>query len=162
IAKGNVFLPSAASVAKLIEQLRAERWIVDPGSSDLAKLHFAGSRAELAKATGGYAVKTVENTFGDDVAKKIAASTEAQPAQPSAEWLDDPDREELRLVWPVRADELPVKYPLSHVPEGPISYALELHRAPEYVYPVADTIGAIESACACGEELDFAWDEDEV
>src|SRR5262249_25109058 len=157
-----VFLPSSASVAKLIEQLRAEKWIADARSPDFANLRFRDKRDELAKVSGGYAVRTVENTFGDDVAKKIAASIEAQTRTVTADWLDDPDREELRLVWPVHGDALPVKYPLSHVPEGPLSYALELHRAPEHVYPISETIGAIESACACGEELDFAWDEDEV
>ena len=61
VAKGNVFLPSAAAVAKLVEKLRAERWIVDP-STGLSKLTFSGQREECAKATGGYAVKTVENS----------------------------------------------------------------------------------------------------
>jgi hypothetical protein len=164
IAKGNVFLPSAASVAKLIERLREEKWIVDPTSADLAKLRFDRSKREAyAKATGGYAVRTVENRFGKDVAKQLAASTESLPATITAEWLDDPDREELRLVWPVMGEApLPVQYPLSRMPEGELSWSLELHRAPEYVCPTSETIGSISSTCACGEDLDFEWDEEEV
>ncbi len=160
IARGNVFLPSAATVAKLLERLRAEKWIVDP--SDVDKLRFTGKREEHAKATGGYAVKTVENTFGDDVDAKIAASTEALPKTVTTEWLADDDREEIRLVWPVASDDPPVKYPLSHRPDGDAGWVLELHRAPEYVYPVAKHIGAIPTECRCSEDLSFEWDGDEV
>ena len=162
VARGNVFLPSAATVAKLIDKLRADKWIAD-AASDPPKLRFEGAREAKAKATGGYAVKTVENTFGGDAAAALAASTEAQPAAITAEWLDHPDREELRLVWPVDGDEpLPVKYPLSRTPEGKVTWALELHRAPEYVYPVVPGIGALPTECRCSEDLSFEWDEDEV
>lgn len=163
VARGNVFLPSAATVAKLIERLRAENWIIDPASADLGKLRFRGKREESAKATGGYAVKTVENTFGDDAAAKVMASTEAQPNVVTAEWLAEEDREEVRLVWPVDADDpAPVKYPLSRRPDGAISWALEVHRAPEYVYPVGPGMGRLPSECRCSEDLSFEWDEEEV
>ena len=92
VARGNVFLPSAATVAKLVEKLRAEKWIVDPASGELTKLRFSGKREEHAKATGGYAVKTVENTFGDDGDARIAASTEPLPQAITTEWLADDDR----------------------------------------------------------------------
>ncbi|MEO6576003.1 MAG: hypothetical protein ABIP89_19270 [Polyangiaceae bacterium] len=163
IAKGNFFSPSAASVAKLVERLRKEGWIVAPGSGELAKLRFQGKRAERAKATGGYAVKTVENTFGKDLVKKIAASTEALPASLDAAWIDEPDREELRLVWPVDcAGPLPCHYPLTRKPEGDVSYALEVHRCLEYVYPASENIGLISSICRCGEDLAFEWDDEEL
>src|SRR5262249_8229015 len=42
------------------------------------------------------------------------------------------------------------------------SFALEIHRAPEYVYPAGKTIGRLATTCACGEDLSFEWDEDEV
>lgn len=142
IAKGNVFLPSAASVAKLIEKLAEEGWV---------------------PASGGHAVKTVENTFGDDSAAKRAASTEPLPKVVSAEWLADDEREEIRLVWPVAADaKSPPKYPLSRRPDGGVSWKLEVHRAPEYVVPVASGIGALPTTCRCSEDLSFEWDEDEV
>lgn len=165
IAKGNVFAPSAASVAKFVERLRKEKWI--PSADDLGALAYEGRAASKAKATGGYAAKTVENTFGKDTAAKIEASTEAQPAAITAEWLDDPDREELRLVWPVTPtsaapDATAVKYPLSIRPDDVASYSLEIHRALEYVYPASDQIEAIDTECNCGEELDFTWDDDEV
>src|SRR4051794_9181312 len=99
IAKGNYFSPGAAAVVKLIERLRAEKWIIDPKSPDLAKLRFQGKREELGRGTGGYAVTTIENTFGTDVAAKIAASTSPQPAVLTKDWLEDSAREELRLVW---------------------------------------------------------------
>ncbi|MBX3206235.1 MAG: hypothetical protein KF764_14280 [Labilithrix sp.] len=162
VARGNVFLPSAATVAKLVERLRAEGWIVDPASADLGKLRFRGKREERAKATGGYAVKTVENTFGEDADAKIAASTEALPKAITAEWLADDAREEVRLVWPVDADDPPVKYPLSQRPDGAVRWALEVHRAPEYVYPVVPGIGALPTECRCSEDLSFEWDDEEV
>ncbi|HEY8041148.1 MAG TPA: hypothetical protein VIF15_15180 [Polyangiaceae bacterium] len=163
IAKGNVFLPSAAAIAKLVERLRKEQWIPDPAAPEFARLRFPGRRARHAAATGGYAVRTVENTFGDDLAAKLAATTEPQPRAITAGWLDHPDREELRLVWPVEGDEpLPVKYPLSRKPDGGVAYSLELHRAPEYVYPISETIEPVPTVCACGEDLAFHWDDDEV
>ena len=163
ITKGNVFSPAAASIAKLVDRLRKEKWVIDPQSPDLAKLRFEGAREQRAKTTGGYAVKTVENRFGGDVAATLAATTDELPAALTAACIDDPGREELRLVWPVRGDApLPVKYPLSRVPEGAVSYALEIHRADEYVYPTSDSIGAVPCTCKCGEDLAFEWDEDEL
>ena len=48
IAKGNVLLPAAATVAKLIELLREQKWIVDPIPASLERLRFEGSRASFA------------------------------------------------------------------------------------------------------------------
>lgn len=166
IARGNVFAPSSAAVAKLIEKLRVEKWILDPkNTSDLAKLRFHGKQEEMARRSGAYAVKTVENTFDDDADAKLEASTEALPAAITAELLDDPDREELRLVWPVDVEpgtSPPVNYPLTLTPESNVRWSLEIHRALEYVYPVSDSIKPLPSECKCGEDLSFEWDEDEV
>src|SRR6478672_3312754 len=100
IAKGNVLLPSAATVAKLVERLRKEKWI----------------------GPGGLAVKTVEADTG-------ATRTEPQPATMTKEWLDHADREEIRLVWEDGA--------LCPLGQKAARWALEAHRAPEYVYPRA-------------------------
>jgi hypothetical protein len=164
IAKTSSFLPSTAGVAKLVERLRKERWIPDPAEPTFRALRFAGEPASLAAKTGGYAVHTVENSFGDERARKLAASTEAQPLAVTVAWLDDPEREEIRLVWPVHGEEpLPVKYPLTRKPDGLATrYALELHRCHEYVYPLAKTIDVVPTECACGDDLAFHWDEDEV
>jgi hypothetical protein len=135
IAKGNSFSPAAASVVKLVERLRKEKWIAE---------------------AGGHAVKTVE---------KAAAktSTEPLPAAITASFLEHPSREELRLVWPVEgAAPGSVKYPLSLEPSGPVRYALEIRRADEYVVPTAANIGPLPTTCNCGEDLAFEWDEDEL
>lgn len=164
VAKGKMFAPGAEAVAKLVAKLRKERWVVDPASPDLAKLRFQGTREKLAEKTGGYAVKTVANTFGGDAVARIAASTEAQPSEITAEWLDDPAREELRLVWPTAGKRpLPVRYPLSIEPDADeLSWALEVHRSPEYVYPISENIDPLPTTCACGEDLEFEWDLDEL
>jgi hypothetical protein len=163
IAKGSVFMPSSEAVAKLVTRLRNEKWIADPASPDYRRLRYQGKREKLAASTGGYAVTTAENEFGDDPDAAIAATTEALPKILSPEWLDDPDREDLRLVWPVDADEPPpLRYPLTRCPPGPVHYALELHRGHDYVYPIARTIDVVPTTCACGEDLGFHWDEDEV
>lgn len=141
IAKGNAFSPSAVAVAKLIERLRKEQWI----------------------PSGGQAVTTVENTFGDDARAKLAASTSALPAAVTADWLDDEDREELRMVWRVEpGGAAPSKYPFTGRPDPAAPYSFELHRAHDYVYPVSEHIAAIPTTCVCGEDLGFHWDEDEV
>jgi hypothetical protein len=162
IAKGNAFSPSAVAVAKLVERLRKEHWIADPKAPEYSKLRFSGARAKLGSKAGGYAVTTVDNDFGDDVGAKVEASTEALPLVVTAEWLDDSDREELRLVWPVESNDSPLKYPLSRRPGGPAAYALELHRAHDYVSPVREGIAPVPTRCLCGEDLGFHWDEDEV
>ena len=163
IARGNAFSPAAASVVKLIERLRKEKWLVEPTPSELAGLQFEGKRESFAKSTGGYAVKTVENRFGEDVGAKIAATTESLPAALSAEWLEHPSREELRLVWPVATEgPLALQYPLSITPPGKVRYAIEVHRADEYVYPAADAIGAVPTTCRCGEDQAFEWDDEEL
>ena len=142
IAKGSVFLPSAAALVKLVERLRKDGWIAK---------------------TGGVAVRTVEVSSGDDARSRNAAATEPLPATLTAGWLDDPDREEVRLVWPVEGSAASaLRYPLTRRPDGPITYSLELHRASDYVYPIAETIEPVASKCQCGEELAFQWDLDEV
>lgn len=163
IARGNAFSPAAASVVKLVERLRKEKWLVEPTPEGLAKLRFDGKRESFAKTTGGYAIKTVENRFGTDLAAKIAATTELLPAALTADWLGDPTREELRLVWPVSGEPpLPVQYPLSMTPSGALRYTLEVHRADEYVYPTADAIGPVPTTCRCGEDQAFEWDDEEL
>ena len=161
IARGNVFAPSAESIIKFVAKLRAEGFIVDPTPANLAKLTLSGLREERAKLTGGYAVKTVPNQYGKDVRAKISAATEAQPSELTKDWLEDPSREELRLVWPVAGESPPVKYPLSLVPEAP-TWSLEIHRAPDYVYPISDGIDALDTTCRCGEDLEFEWDLDDL
>lgn len=142
IAKGSVFQPSGAAVAKLVQRLRKESWIPE---------------------TGGHAARTVENEFGDDLRAKLAASREALPRAITAEWLDDESREELRIVWSVRAEPPPsVRYPLTHRPPGAVTWSLELHRSADYVYPVAEGIDPVPTTCTCGEDLAFHWDEDEL
>ena len=142
VAKGNSFLPAAASVVKLVERLRKEKWIAE---------------------AGGHAVKTVDNTFGNDAAAKRAAGREPLPAALTASWLEGGDREELRLVWPFEGDDSsPVKYPLSRRPEGRVSYTLEVHRADEYVYPSATTLARVPTICNCKEDLSFEWDDEEL
>jgi hypothetical protein len=138
VARGNVFMPSSAAVAKLVAQLRTEHWI----------------------PAGGRAVKSVANTFGDDGRAKLAASTEPQPAEITTEWLEADDREELRLIWPVA--QPPIRSPILPSPDGEAEFVLELHRAPEYVYPTAKNIKRVPVECRCGEDLSFEWDEDEV
>jgi hypothetical protein len=141
LAKGGVFMPSAAAVVALVEKLRKERWLPE---------------------APGRAWRTVDNEFGDDVKARIRASTEPVPAALTADWLEDPRREELRLVWDVTGDA--ARYPLSAAPPGPgdAAFAIELHRSAEYVYPLADGIDPLPTECACGEDLGFQWDEDEV
>ncbi|GAC1525953.1 MAG: hypothetical protein NVS3B10_24560 [Polyangiales bacterium] len=163
IARGNAFSPAAPSVVKLVERLRKEGWLTQPTPSGLSKLRFEGKRERLAKTTGAYAVKTVENRFGNDLDAKIAAATEPLPAALTADWLEDATREELRLVWPVSSEEpSPLQYPLSIAPAGPIRYTLEVHRSDEYVYPTADAIGPLPTTCRCGEDQAFEWDDEEL
>lgn len=134
LAKGNVLTPGPAAIVKLVERLRKEKWIPE---------------------SGGHAVKTVDKA---DAAK----ATEKQPAPLTADWLAAPDREEMRLVWAVEGDGGRLTYPLTMKPDGNVTYSIELHRAPEFVYPVADNIEMIDTTCNCDEDLAFDWDEDEV
>jgi hypothetical protein len=142
IPRGSAFLPSGAGIAKLVEKLRKEKWLPDPAPA------------------AAFAARTVDNEVGDDARARIAARREPMPATITAAWLDHPDREELRLVWPASGHD--GSYPLTRKPEGGAAYALELHRASDYVYPVSRSLGGIPTKCACGDDLAFGWDEDEV
>ena len=160
IARGNVFAPSALAVAKLVVELRNAGFLPDPKSPAFAKLSFDGPREALATETGGYAVHTVENTFGGNEAAARKATTASTPLELTKDWLDDGDREELRLVWPVsHGNDADLKPPVS---SPPTRYSVEIHRALEYVYPTAKSIGALDATCRCGEDLSFEWDADEV
>ena len=164
IARGNVFSPSADAVVKLIEKLRAERWLIDPSSPELQSFEFRGTREQLGQKTGAYAIRRIENTFGRDreaLLAKIAASTESVPKALDVAWLKDPSRENLNLVWWVSAKAPTLKYPLTRRPEGPIQYRFEIHRAHDFVYPVSDQIDALPTECRCDNELAFDWDPDE-
>jgi hypothetical protein len=144
IPKGNEFRPGSAKIKSLVERLRKERWIA---------------------AKGGVAFRTVDNTFGADSRARVLARTEAQPSDLSAEWLDAPEREDLRLVWSVDLGEPgALLYPLSLAPDprGRLRFTLEIHRSSDYVYPVTDDIGPIPTECPCGEELSFEWDDEEI
>lgn len=164
IAKGNVFHPSAEAIAKLVAKLQAEKWIVEPGAPELATFQFKGRREQHGQKTGAYAVKRVENTFGDGpdaLFEKIKGSTESVPANLDAAWLKDPSREDLRLVWLVSADKTSLKYPLTRRPDGPASYRFEIHRASDFLYPHSENIDELPSECRCGNDLAYEWDEDE-
>src|SRR5687767_13686847 len=127
IAKGNVLSPGPAAIAKLVERLRKEKWIPE---------------------SGGHAARTVDKA---DAAK----ATEKLPKDITADWIAaEPEREEMRLVWTVEGDAVKeLEYPLSMKPDGKVSWSLEIHRAPEFVYPVADNIEMIDTTCNCDEDL---------
>ena len=164
IAKGNVFSPSADAIVKLVAKLRAERWLVEPDAAELATFRFKGRREQHGQKTGAYAVRRIENTFGDDrdaLFARIAASTESVPAPLPAVWLKDPSREDLNLVWLVSADATTLKYPLTRRPEGPVHYKLEIHRASDFLYPLSDNIDLLGTECRCGNDLSYEWDPDE-
>jgi hypothetical protein len=163
IPKGNQFRPGAAKVADLVTRLRKEKWIAD--AATLPKLRFAPS--SLAAKTGGMAIRTVDKKPGDDARTMHLAQADPQPWELTAEWLDAPEHEDLRLVWPVDLGEDGVlKYPLSLVPgrekgQG-WELTVEVHWSSDYVYPVSENIGLIPTVCSCGEDLAFEWDEEEV
>lgn len=136
---------------------RYERWLVakgnvfSPGSAAIVKL-IERLRKEGWIGAKGHAVKTVDAP-GD--------GKEPLPAEITKDWLDGPGRDEMRLVWTVEGDP-GLEYPLSQKPAGSTPYSIEIHRATEYVYPTSETIDALDATCACGEDLTFEWDPDEV
>jgi hypothetical protein len=161
IARGNVFSPSAEAIVGLVAKLRAERWLVTPGAPDLATFQFRGRREQHGQKTGAFAVRRVENTFGDGrdaVLAKIDASTESVPSAMDAAWLKDPAREDLNLVWLVSAESTTLRYPLTRRPEGTVHYRFEIHRAADFVYPISETIDPLSCECRCGNDLSFEWD----
>ncbi len=161
IARGNVFSPSAEAIVKLVAKLREERWLVAPGAAELATFQFRGRREQYGQATGAFAVRRVENTFGegrDALFARIAACTESVPAAMDAAWLKDPSREDLNLVWLVSAEATTLRYPLTRRPDGPTHYRFEIHRAADFVYPISESIDPLTTECRCGNDLAFEWD----
>lgn len=136
---------------------RYRRWLIPkgavfcPSGGAIAKLVLELQKASFLPSAGGVAKRAVAP---DDPAK----SGEPIPKALDGAWLDDPDRADLALRWSI---EPPLHAPLVRVPT-PASYGLEIHRADDFVYPSADAIDPLDATCACGEDLSFEWDEDEV
>jgi hypothetical protein len=166
IPKGNVFRPSGAGIAKLVDKLRKEKWIVDPKSATFQKLAFES--APLAAKSGGFSKRAIDVSEP----RNASAGWAATPYPLSGEWLDHPDRADLVLRFPVHPipkqgwqwgpDSL--HHPLTGMEDvaAPLSYVLELHRGDDYVYPLSDCIDPIDTECACGEDLAFEWDDSEI
>jgi hypothetical protein len=135
IAKGNVFAPSAAAVVKLVQLLREDGWILP---------------------SGAYALSSGTPERGP--------RSEPLPAELDAAWLDGATRDDVRLVWPVTTDgQSPAQLPLSTFTEGgAFDFTLELHRAADFVIPTAASIGELPCTCACGEDLGYEWDPEEI
>lgn len=106
-------------------------------------------------AAGGLAVSTIEVGSGDSPTRPLPSAL--------VPWLKSGDGEEgeldeVRLVWKGTPE---LKYPLNQVPDNR-GYAIEIHRADNYVYPTAKTIGKVPTICNCKEDQAFEWDEEEV
>ena len=137
LPKGSVFSPSAAAVAKLV---------------DAAAARTGGSRT-----TGGHAVTTVENEFGDDAPRSSRRAASPCRRRSPPQWLDDPDREELRLVWRVeRRGRAVAEVPALAQARGRRS-PTRPRAAPRVRLrlPGPQTIGRVPTTCACGEDLAF-------
>lgn len=125
-----------------------ERWLIAKGNVFAPNwetlIHLVSKLKEEGWLVGGgTAHLTVE---------RGEPSTEPIPDSIERAWLDDEAREELRMVWGVGE-----KSPLT----GSAS-AIEVQRAPDFVYPIRKGIGMVPTECRCGEDLSFEWDEDEL
>ena len=162
VPKGNTFCPSGAAIAQLVEHLRKEKWICDPASASFRDLRFDG--APLAAKTGGFAKRAIEVA----TPRNAAAGWERMPLPLEAAWIDDLDRSDLALRWPVHPgaswkwSDATLRYPLDRAPEVSAAYDLEIHRSEEFVYPISGCIDALVADCSCGEDLGFEWDDDEI
>ena len=164
IPKGNVFCPSGAGIAKLVDKLRKEKWIVDPASASFQKLRFES--APLAAKTGGFSKRAIDVSEP----RNASAGWAPTPYPLAAEWIDHPDRADLVLRWPVRPKDgwqwgpASLHHPLTGMEDAPLphSYVLEIHRGEDFIYPLSECIDPIDTECACGEDLAFEWDESEI
>jgi len=132
--------------------VRYERWLIARGNvlapSWEALISLVKKMREENWLVGkGTAFTTVES--GE-------ANQEPVPETIERAWLDDEGREELRMVWSCAAAGA-----RSPVAEG-TALTLEIQRAPDFVYPTREEIGALPTECRCKEDLSFEWDEDEL
>lgn len=163
IPKGNTFCPSGAAITQLVERLRKEHWIADPSSESFRHLRFDG--APLAAKAGAFAKHATPVTSP----RNPAAGWEALPLALTGAWIDAPTRSDLVLRFPLHADAAltwgaaSVRYPLTRSSDSPkpLSCDIEIHRAEDFVYPISEQIDPIDAECACGEDLEFEWDDDE-
>jgi hypothetical protein len=164
IAKGNTFCPGGEAIAKLVARLRKEHWIVDPASDAFRRLSW--SDAPLAAKTGAFATHSYD-VEGGSPSEHPQAGKEALPADVSGEWIKDPDRTDLVLSWPVRPGAgwewgaASVRYPLTRL-EASGSHVFSLQRGEDFIYPTSKCIDPVATECACGEDLAFEWDADEI
>lgn len=105
----------------------------NPSAGAVAALVEKLAEKGMLPAAAGTATRAVP-------ADERESRTEPVPKKLDAAWLDDPDRIDVVLRWGT----------------------LEIHRADDFVCPEAAGIEVIDTECACGEDLAFEWDPDEV
>ncbi len=141
----NSFRPSAASLAGLIDRLRADGWVVDPAAPWLSTMRFVnGTRA--AARTGAYAE-------GPRWRGQVSL-----PAGDLSGWLTTAGGSFLKFTWPVESLRPPValRYPLdtaSPVDPEDTYYDLELWLSDRFLEPISELIDPIDSTCPCGQSL---------
>ena len=141
--------PSFAEMARLIERLVDERFVLPPGSPVAPHWSYDPdpTRAEHAAPTGCY----IQFSSGD---------ARWFPYLPSARELAAAADRDFKLIWPVESlEESGSRYPLTLAPEGldPVDlyYDLEIHLVQNYIYNTSELITpfASEACAACGADL---------
>lgn len=154
LPRDRTFVPTAERIARLVERMRAERWILTPGSQAGPPSDHPGAR--------GWAEPFLEKATS---LRRRREEAQPVPVPVGAEWLAgrrDPHHanakaDELALHFEVSAadegfSDLDLPYPLAYGEDEPGYHDIWVYASRDFVWHLGD--GAI--ACACGAALAYS------
>jgi hypothetical protein len=145
IPRPNSLRPDSKQLAEFVTSLAVDRWIAAPRSEALRRWAAIEAKSE-EEFTDGWAYLRLRPGFA------------AVPRSLTVDWFQAQMSRDLELGFPVEhADQLDLQYPLvsdGGLPEDPY-YEIQIHLSPEYVHHASELIEPAETACACGQSLEY-------
>lgn len=170
VPEDRTFAPDAGGIARLVEALRARRWILTPEHPAFLAQHAAREKIPAHEATGGYALRTVDNP-GAPRMLKLADHAIAAPIPVTADWISslrtptstDPQRDELALVFTVDSgdegfDGAAIAYPFAAGEDESGYHDVVIHASRDFVHHASESMDPIDTLCTCGQDLAYQPD----
>jgi hypothetical protein len=160
--------PDAVGLAGLVDRLRTERWVLEPGHPSFAA-QFRGGVIPEHRSTGGHALlprraagarRLRDADIAVPLPVPLPASWIAERRHPaSADALDD----EMALVFPVEVpddafadfDAMGVRYPFTFGSDQALYHTLQIHLARDYVHHCSESLDRVDTDCRCGQSLSY-------
>jgi len=156
IPRPNTFRPTPLAALLLVEALRNDGWLLDPGSPALSQLPFSQSSLYKPAKGHGYFARTVGNPGS------FAASL--------SDLFNNFANRDLMVVWPIESLTISgVRYPLEPLPfDNPADasdcyYEFEVHFGHDFIYHTSEIIWPFDPPPTCprGHSLQYDPESEE-